>query len=190
MRSALRTLLVCGCSLAAQAQAPAPAGMPPEWDIKAILLGIAAHAGRVVPVLNQIDAKSWVARGASETYAAQLQSSKEQAKAVEQTAKALAERPEQLAPALELYIRITALERMVGSLEEGIRRYQNPALAEMVHGVISEDSRNQDIFQRYIVEMANQRESQFSVMDKEAQQCRSIMLRQPVDGPRNPVRKK
>src|SRR6185503_10123405 len=105
-------------------------GLLPDWDIRAILEEMSAHATRLQPMLAEIDAKSWTAKGASESYATQLQSSKDQARAMASDAQALAKNPEKLSGCLELYFRIAGLDDMLRSLEEGVRRYQDPALAQ------------------------------------------------------------
>src|SRR4051812_34889516 len=80
-------------------------GLETNWDIAPVLQEISAHAGRLLPLLDKLDAQSWVAKGASDTYVAQLQSSKEQARGVQTEAKALAASPEQLAATLQLAFR-------------------------------------------------------------------------------------
>src|SRR5581483_4970786 len=95
--------------LHAQSPAPVSSGLLPDWDIRAILEEMSAHASRLDPVLAEINVKSWVDKGASQTYLAQLQSSKDQARAIAGGAKALAKNPEKLSASLELYFRITSL---------------------------------------------------------------------------------
>ena len=89
------TLIACAVALCGQTpplQAPRqqPAGLETDWDIAAALQQIGDHAGRLLPALNRIDARSWIDRGASETYAEQLQAAKDQAQSVADGAKALA----------------------------------------------------------------------------------------------------
>lgn len=160
------------------AQTPT-AGLQPDWDIRVILQEMSDHATRLQPVLNQVDVKDWVAKGASETYAAQLQSSKDQARTMADQAKVLAQNPEKLSVCLELYFRVQALEQMIGSLAEGIRKYQDPALAETLTSVSAENGANRNRLESYIVTLAAQREQECAVMDKEAQRCRSFLAKQP-----------
>jgi hypothetical protein len=182
MYRALRglTLLACAAALYAQQQ---PAGLEPDWDIGVILQEMSAHAGRLLPVLDRIDAKAWLGKGASETYAAQLQSSKDQAKAFADGARELARDPEKLSAALELLFRIQGLETMLGSLEEGTRKYQDAALAQTLASMEAENGVNRGRFQQYIVNLAAEREQQFEVMDHEAQRCRGILTVQPAAPP-------
>jgi hypothetical protein len=181
MRSALGSLLCVSFAAVLQAQAPASpqSGLVPDWDIRVILEEMSAHAARLQPLLAKIDTKAWIAKGASETYAAQLQSSKDQARAIAGDAKTLAQNPEKLSASLELFFRIAGLEDMLGSLENGIRRYQDPALADSLTALAAENGTNRNRFQTYIVNLATQREQECAVMDKEAQRCRAALATQP-----------
>ena len=184
----LRRFALCLCALPVLAQQPA--GMAPEWDVRVILNELAAQADRLQPVFNQIDAKAWVAKGASETYSVQLESCKAQARALAGGARALAQKPDVLPAALELYFRMQGLDHMIGSLMEGIRRYQNPAVAELLAGVAAEGGANRERFLRFLLDLAAEREQQFSVMDREAQRCRGMLARQPVEPPKTTGGKK
>ncbi len=179
----VRTLTFRACAAAVCAQDGAtsarPAGLEADWEIAAVLREIGAHAERLAPLLDKVDAKSWVEKGASDTYAAQLQSAKEQTNAVAREAKALASRPEKLSAALELHFRIQSLETILSSLEEGARKYQNPAIAQALASQAAENGANRDRLQRYIVNLAAQREQEYQAMDREAQRCRGILTQAP-----------
>ena len=176
------TLIVCAVVLCAQtppAQRQQPAGLETDWDIAAALQEIGAHAARLLPALNQIDARSWVDQGASETYAEQLQAAKDQTQSLADGAKALAKNPERLPVALELYFRMQGIDAMLASVEEGMRRYQTPASAQALASLQAESGANRDRLQRYIVNLAAEREQELHVMDQEAQRCRALVLAPP-----------
>ena len=173
MRSIL--FLLSG-SLLAFAQSAPPVGLEPAWDIGVILDELGANASRVLPPIEKLEPLKWAAKGASETYTAQWQSSREQARAIADTAHALAKNPEHLGPALDLFFRIDALERMLGSLEQGARKYQDVASAQAIEAVFAEGSANRERLRRYIVNLATERERQLDVMDKEAQRCRATLF--------------
>ena len=71
-------------------------GIESDWDIRPVLKEIAAHAQRLVPMLDQVDAQGMVKKGAPETYASQINEAKVQAKALATEAAALANSPEEL----------------------------------------------------------------------------------------------
>lgn len=105
---------------------PQPAGLEADWDISPVLQQIGAYAGRLTPELDKLDPQVWASKGASETYLRQLQSSKDQARALGDQTKALMRNPEKLSATLEVLFRIQGLDTMLTSLVEGARRYQSP----------------------------------------------------------------
>jgi len=169
-------LLAGSCAMCASAQ---DKGVEPEWDIRPVLKEIAAHAQRMIPILDQIDANIMVQKGAPDTYITQLNNSKVQNKAVATEALALANSPEKLSADLTTFFRMQSLEKTLVSIEEGIRRYWNPAIADLLSSQMAENGPNRDRFQRYIVDLAAQHEEECAVMDREAQRCRGILAKQP-----------
>jgi hypothetical protein len=173
-------LIVFLCAVAAysQTQTPKPpsAGLEPAWDIAVVLQEMSADAERLLPALDKVDAQGWMAKGASETYLEQLDSSKQQARAMADAAKALARNPDKLSASLELFFRMEGLETMLGSLQEGIRKYQGAQAAQSLAGLYAEGGANRERFRRYIVNLAAEREQQFEVMDREAQRCRGTLM--------------
>ena len=64
-----------------------------------------------LPVLDQIDAKEMAKNGAPDTYIAQVNESKVQAKALATEAAALANTPEKLSADLATFFRMQSLEK-------------------------------------------------------------------------------
>jgi hypothetical protein len=110
----------------------------------------------------------------------QLESSRQQARALADGAKALARDPEKLSQCLELFFRVEALENMLRSLEDGIRKYQGAADAQALATLSAENGANRERFRGYIVNLAAAHENQLEVMDQEAQRCRGLMSIQPA----------
>jgi len=187
MNSVLRGLAVFACAAVLLAQPPASpqppspksAGLEMSWEIAPVLQEIATHAGRLLPQLDQVDAQAWVAKGASDTYLAQLQSCKEQARALAADARALSANPEHLSAVLEVLFRIQGLDSMLASLEEGLRRYHGASAAQQLAGLAAQGGASRDRLQRYVVNLAAEREQELQVMDKEAQRCRGLVTQAP-----------
>ena len=182
----------CPIALIAQAQTPThPAnGLQPDWDIGVILNEMSAHATRLFSGLDRLNVKSWAQKGASETYAVQWQSAKDQARTMADNAKTLARNPEKLSACLELYFRIQALDQMTANLVEGARKYQDGSTAESLASLTAENGANRNRFETYIVNLASQREQECAVMDREAQRCRASLATQPPPSQSNRGRKK
>ena len=140
-----------------------------------------------MPVLDQVDAGAWVQKGAPDAYVAQLQSCRDQARAIATEAHQVARNPEKLSAGLQLLFRFQGLEAILPSLEDAARRYQNPQVAQTLAATFAESGANRERFRNYLVTLAAERERQFEVMDQEAQRCRAL-LTGPAPG--KTVRKK
>lgn len=160
--------------LQAQASVSAP------WDIKDTITALSQQAARLKPVLDQLTPEEWVKKGASNTFVAQWRSSQRELTDVENASSALQKMPEKLTAALDVYFRLQALEARLSSLVDGVRTYQNPAVGDLLVGIVAENSANRDKLREYISDLAAQEEQEFAVADKEAQRCRVQLNRQPA----------
>jgi hypothetical protein len=145
----------------------------------AVMDQLGKDTGRLQPLLNQVNADAWLQKGAPDTYLAQLQSSKDQARAIVTEAAVLARNPEKLSVALQLYFRFEGLETMLVSLEEAARRYQSPDVAQSLAQTFAESGANRERLRNYVVNLAADRERQFEIMDQEAQRCRGMLMTPP-----------
>ena len=179
------TALVCALAATALAQSPkAPAaGLEPAWDIAVVVQEIGTHSGRLATALKQVDAAAWVSKGASETYAEQLDSCRQQSQALAAEAQALARNPEKLSAALVLFFRLQSLETMLGSLQQAAAKYQTLQAAQSLAALYAEGGANRERLRTYIVNLAAEREHQFEVMDREAQRCRATLMAAPPPAP-------
>ena len=182
MNRAVRGLVLFACAGVYSARTQPPAthqqlpGLESVWDIAAVLQGISAHATRALPLLDRADARKWVAKGAPDAYAVQLQSSKDQAQALTDEAKALAASPEKLSAQLQVLFREQGLEILLVSVAEAVRKYQDLALAQELVALAAESGADRDRLEQYIVNLAGEREREYLVMDQEAQRCRALVL--------------
>ncbi len=162
-------------------------GLEPTWDMAAVMDQLGKDTARLEPLLEQVDAAAWTRKGASDTYVAQLQSCKDQARAIITEAAVLARNPEKLSIALQLYFRFEGMETMLTSLEEAARRYQTAQIAQNLEIAFAQGAANRDRLRNYLVNLAADRERQFEIMDQEAQRCRGMLMTPP---PKTTVRKK
>lgn len=176
----------CFCFLAVAGLLPsrgaaqtAPGGLAPEWDVRKTLENVAAEVSKLDPILNQMRPKDWISEGAPQAYAQQLESVRVQSKAVATAAQNLQHKPDQIVPLLQLVFRIQSFDVTLRSLEEGLRKYQNPSLADLMVSVTAEGAAARDRLQQYAVELATEHEQQFSVADREAQRCRESISKSP-----------
>lgn len=169
-------VLAVACSAALFAQSN---GIPPEWEVKKQLTALADHVQRVKPVLDQLKPDDWVKKGAPAAYGDQLKRTSAEIDYLIGSTKELTARPEKLTTALETLFRMQSVDAMLRSVATGVRKYQNPALADLLQSLISDTNSDRDQLRQYVVELAADREQQFRVIDQEAQRCRSVLSRQP-----------
>lgn len=157
---------------------------PPDPQVVAIFDGISQHAARIEPMLEQLKPNDWVAKGAPDTYVTQWNSTLEQLKAIQNDMSALAQHPDQMTECMRALFRVQASHQALDSLMQGLRRYQNPALAELIESVSAEDQSNIDRLEQYVLKLSGEKDQQYAVVDSEAQRCRATLSRQPAENTR------
>jgi hypothetical protein len=160
--------------------ANAQASVSAPWDIKETIVALSAQTARIKPVLDQLTPDQWVQKGAPDAYVAQWRSAQRELNDVDQASSMLEKQPEKLSAALNVYFRLQALEARLTSLVDGVRTYQNPAVGDLIVGIVGENSGNRDKLREYISDLSVQKEQEFAIADKEAQRCRVQLNRQPA----------
>ena len=167
-------ILPLALSLPARAQ-----GVSAPWDISQTLTSLAAQSQRLLPILEQLTPEKWQAKGAPAAYTAQWRNARNEVGYLLGAAEAMKKQPDKLTLGLETLFRLQAVEAQVTSLTEGVRRYQNPAVGDLLVSVVSGNSANRDQLRQYITDLAQTKEEEFQVVDREAQRCRGTLMRQP-----------
>ena len=172
------------CSFTARGQS-----VTAEWDISQTISALSAQAKRLKPILDQLTPQEWVAKGAPQTYVTQWKGAEDELGYLVGSAQALEKQPERLTVALDTYFRLQSLEMRLRSLVDGVRNYQNPAVGDLLIGVLAENSSNRDKLRQYITDLAQTKEKEFEIVDKEAQRCRTNLSRQPAPPKPAPAKK-
>lgn len=155
-------------------------GLAEPWDVAVAAQNMALQAARLEPLLDQPTPLDWEAGPATATYVRQVQSARDEVRYLVGAAQNLSKQPEKLSLALETYFRLQAVENQVASVAEGVRRYQNQAIADSMLSVMSANGANREQLRQYISDLAATREQEYRVVDGEAQRCRGTLLRQPA----------
>ena len=159
----------------------ASAQQPPDPQVLAAFHGIAQHASRLLPMLEQVRAKEWVSQGAPETYALQVERARQQIQAIGTEMDLVAQHPEAMQDCMKALFRVQTFHGGLDSLLGGLRRYQNPALADLIQSVAAEDQGDIERLQSYILQLADEKEQEFQVVEHEAQRCRADLSRNPAN---------
>ena len=137
-------------------------------------------------MLEQVHVTEWVAKGAPEAYASQWKSLGEQNQAIETDMTAIAGHPEAMQDVMRALFRVHRFDSDLNALLGAVRRYQNPALADLIESVAVSDQAGVDKLQQYVLDLADANEKQLSVEDEEAQRCRATLASQPPVRPAAP----
>jgi hypothetical protein len=174
MRLGLYGFMVLLLSWPAAAQS---GGLAPEWEVRKDLATLAEQVQRFKPILAQVKPQNW--EGAPAAYIDQGKRISAEIDYLAASTQALAAQPEKLTAALTTYFRMQSLDLLLRSYADGIRKYQNPALAELLQGALTSSAADREKLRQYVVDLAAFKEQQFRVADQEAQQCRGVLSRQP-----------
>jgi hypothetical protein len=155
-------------------------GVTAEWDISKTIDSLSSTAKRLKPILDQLNPNDWVAKGAPSAYVSQWKGAQDELGYLVNSAVALEKQPERMTLAIDTYFRLQSLEMRLNSLVDGVRNYQNPAVGDLLIGVLAENSANRDKLRQFITDLAETKEKEFDVVDKEAQRCRGVLSRQPA----------
>lgn len=159
-------------ALGALSGAGAAQTLPPEWEVRRQLADLVSQTERLGPLVKKIEPAKWT--GAPEAYVAQQASILHQIQYISQVVTALARQPERMTLALDVYFRLQSLEGQVLSFTDGIRRYQNPAVADLLASLTNETAASRERLREYVKELVAMREQERDILEKEAQRCRSL----------------
>ena len=167
-------------SVALSQEASKSAGVSAAWQVQQNMSTLAEQAKRLEPVLAEAKPDRWMANGAPQSYVGQLQVAQSNVAALIAATTHLAKEPERMTVALDAYFRMEGVEAMLGSIRDGVRKYQNPELADRLTRLMAETSNNRDKLRAHIQDLAATREQEFQVVDQEAQRCRGMLVTQPA----------
>jgi hypothetical protein len=164
-------LLVSGVAVAQSG------GMEPDWEVRKDLANLADNIQRLKPILEQVKPQNW--QGAPAAYVEQGKRVGAEIDYLITSTKILAAQPTKITAALTAYFRMQSVDLMLRSYAEGIRKYQNPALAELLQGALASTAAGREKLRQYIMDLAADKEQELRVMNDEAQRCRGMLSRQP-----------
>jgi hypothetical protein len=181
---ATAVFLACWFVMPAQQQtptgsaAPAPVSLDPT-EVPAIAGEISQRSEHLKPMFEQVHAADWTAKGAPEAYVSQWNSLVEQNQAIENDMTGVAQNPEAMADIMKALFRVHRFDGDLAALIGAVRRYQNPALADLIESVAAGDQSGVEKLQQYVLDLASEKERLLGVEDEEAQRCRSSLANQP-----------
>lgn len=175
MRLLIATLLFgMTAPLAAQDE-----GLMPQWEVLEMTKQLAEHTDNIKTILDQVRPKEWIQHGAPEAYVSQYETLQSELNNVKLSAEALGRKPETLSLTVHTFLWLDRVNSMLDSMADGVRRYQNPSVAELL---IAARNRNQGAemgLKDYMRQLADQWQTRMEIANDEAQRCRDTLVRKP-----------
>lgn len=182
MRFALFLTFFCiGANSQNRAPSPQPpetASVTPEWDVRGNMAALATDIRKLEPLLGQVNAADWVAKGAPRAYVQQAKSAQGTLAHLVVATSALAQEPERLTAALEAFFQMERMELLLGSLRSGVRKYQSPDLGDHLNRAWGTNAVHRDRLRQHIRDLAHVREQEYKIVNQEAQRCRGMITQQ------------
>ena len=164
-------------------------GVTPAWDVTTNAASLAASVQKIQPILASLKPADWVAKGAPEAYAQQAKNAQTAIGHLVNSVNQLAREPERLTVGLDVLFRMQAMEQLLMSVREGVRKYQAPSVADQLARSMADYSNLKEQLQQHVTDLATAREEEFKIADREAQRCRSELTRQVPAEPRQQQRR-
>ncbi len=153
-------------------------GIAPDWDLKPRAEKIGPEAARLRPLFDQLQPEKWTAAGAPAAYEKQYKDCLEQIGFVQNAAVRFAAQPAKLTLAVETLVRLESLLQLSSSISQAVRRYQNPAVADLLDSEILAAGASRDWLRQHVMELSAVREKELESAEQEAQRCREKTLKQ------------
>lgn len=166
--------------LAAQeASQDAPAGLSPRWEVIEMAKGLENHAADIEQLLQRVRPKEWIQDGAPEAYVSQHGETLSGLRNLILSAQNMARHPQKLTPVVDTFLWLDRLDSMVSSIAAGARKYQGPAVSDLLLAANERSSGRMEQLKIYLRQLAESREAEMEIAHSEAQRCRDELFRQP-----------
>lgn len=155
-------------------------------DVGKIAGDISQRSERLKPLFAQVHPADWVAKGAPDAYISQWKSLGDQNTAIQTDMAAVADHPDLMPEVMKGLFRIHRFDSDLQGLLPAVRRYQNATVADQIESVFAGDQRAIEKLQQYVLDLAGEKERLLTLVDREAQRCRSMLANQPIARPTPP----
>lgn len=176
MRSLAFVLLAA--MFAALLPAQDDAGTMPPWEVAAIAETLEKQVGQAEQILSGIKPQEWPQAGAA-AYSAQRETLVAELGHLRNSARAMAAAPERLPVVVDTFLWIDRTNAMMTSMTDGVRRYQNSAVADLLESAQAQNSGAAEKLKEYMRQLAVSVEAQMQIANEEAQRCRTELVTKP-----------
>ena len=170
--------VLLAAAFAALLPAQDDAGTMPTWEVAAIAENLEAQAAQAEQILSGIKPEEWPQAGAA-AYSSQREALLVELGHLRNSARAMALTPERLPVVVDTFLWIDRTNSMMASMTDGVRRYQNAAVADLLESARSQYSGAGERLKEYMRQLAVSVDAQMQIAHEEAQRCRTQLVTQP-----------
>lgn len=152
-------------------------GMLPSWEVAAIAQDLGEQVDQVEQTLAGVQPTTWAQAG--EAYAGQRDTLATELGYLKNSAAAMARRPESLPIVVDTFLWIDRANSMMVSITDGVRRYQDATVADVLESSRGQFSGTAEKLKEYMRQLAVSAEMKMDIAHEEAQRCRTEMLTRP-----------
>ena len=154
-------------------------GVTPRWEIVEIAQRLDESTNDIGKMLSQVRPEEWVQQGAPDAYIRQHNALRSDLSNLALSAQAMQRKPEKLSIAIDTYLWLDRVGSMLRSLTAAVRKYQNPALGELLETAGDRAAASENSLKPYLRQLAVEREAELEISHSEAQRCRETLVRRP-----------
>ena len=151
----------------------------PRWEAIEMAQGVELHATEMKALIEQVRPKEWIQDGAPQAYVTQHEELLRDMDSLSLSAQDMMRNPEGLISVVDTFLWVDRLGSMISSLEHGVRKYQNAAVAELLVAAKDRNTSESEKLKGYLRQLAVAHEAELEIADSEAQRCRAELARQP-----------
>lgn len=151
--------------------------MQPNWELKPHADKLGKDVARLRPLYERLNPGQWLSNGAPQEYQKQWADFLNQIGYVQNVAARLAQQPDRLSLAVETLVRLDTMMQNGVSIAQAVRRYQNPAIAEVLEGELSAAGAERDWLRKLVSDLSLTREQELDAAQREAQRCRTQIMK-------------
>lgn len=150
-------------------------GILPRWEVVELAEGLEEQAAKVKTLLGNVDPSKW--EGAAPAYVQQLESIDRDLDNLTLSSQALARKPETLSVVVDTFLWLDRVQSMMGSMTDGVRRYQSSALADLMESSRGKHVKALEDLKEYMRQLAVASEDRLAIAHQEAQRCRAQLMK-------------
>lgn len=170
-------LFLLTAALALAGSLSAQEGQLPSWEVEEIAASLDENTTKVEQILEGVRPKEWIQDGAPEAYVTQYDELKTDLNNLRLSAQALGRAPEKLSVVVDTFLWLDRMGSMLGSMIEGVRRYQSGAIADLLESSRGSNVAAEAQLKEYMRQIAVATEAEMEIAHHEAQRCRASIAR-------------